>query len=84
MLENESNLDCYVVLKNIDTEPVYSFYIRANEEKHIPVPSGEFYLYLCQGTDWYGPEYYFDEGTEPQLDSDLMDFNSYWWTYPVS
>lgn len=83
LVENESDLDCYVVLKNTSFEVVYSFYIRANESKHVSVPSGEFYLYLSQGEDWYGTEYYFGEGTEPRLDSSLMDFNKYWWTYTV-
>ena len=84
LLENTTDLDCYGVLKNIDLETEYSFYVRANESKHISVPSGEFYLYISQGTDWYGPEYFFGEGTEPKIDSELMDFNKYWWTFTLT
>ena len=80
LVKNESDLDCYGILKNTEFEDVYSFYVRANDSKHISVPSGEFYLFYSRGTDWYGPEYYFGEGTEPVSDNEIKDFNKYWWT----
>lgn len=84
LTKNETELDAYIILKDAQSTVVYSFYIRANEKKYVPVPSGEFYLYLSQGTEWFGPENYFGEGTKPYRDSNLMDFNTYWWTYTLT
>ena len=84
LLKNESGLDAYIILKDTNYKIAYSFYVRANEKKHIPIPSGEYYLYFSKGTEWFGPEYYFGKGTEPQSDFELMDFNKYWWTYTLT
>lgn len=80
---NESDEDCFFILKNESFETLYGFYIHAGTSKHVAVPSGQLYVYLSRGTDWYGVEKYFGEGTEPVRDSDLLDFDEYWWIYTI-
>lgn len=82
LVNNESSKDAYVEINFVGT-PVYSFYIRAGESKHMPVPSGTFFIYLCTGTDWYGTELYFGNG-KPERDTNLLDFDTYWYTYTIS
>lgn len=80
---NESGKDYYIMLKDENYNEVYSFYIRANEEKHVPVPSGKFYVYTCKGSEWYGVDKCFGAGKPTLDDGDLLDFNTYWWTYTL-
>lgn len=80
---NTSSLDCYIIMKDASYNEVYSFYVRANEEKYVPVPAGDFYIYIAQGSEWYGPDNGFDSGI-PIRDSELLDFNNLWYTYTIN
>jgi len=72
---------CYIKLKDILRNDVFSFFVRAGETADVYVPSGQFYVYFAYGTQWYGPEYAFGPESTYAKDGTLTDFENYSWEY---
>ena len=80
---NASSESVYVKLKNSSGKDVFSFFARANQTTTVSVPSGNYRVYFAHGTDWYGPKYCFGDATSYSKDNELLDFNSYTYTYTL-
>ena len=80
---NASTESVYVKLKNTSGKDVFAFFARANQTTTVSVPAGYYRVYFAHGKDWYGPKYCFGDSTTYSKDSELLDFNSYCYTYTM-
>ena len=82
-IEGGSDRSCYIKLKGTTGKDVFSFFVRAGESITVAVPKGYYYVYFSYGTEWYGPEYLFGDGTVYAKDDEICDFENYVWTYTL-
>lgn len=75
----------YVKLKNATGKTEFSFFVRGGEQIDMPVPSGLYYVYFAEGSDWYGinSEKCFGEYTYTSKDDLVKDFYSYTYSYTL-
>lgn len=78
-----ADYNTYLKLKDEEGNDIISFYLRAGETAKVPVPSGNYYLYLAHGIDWYGPAHAFGSDTVYIKGDDLLDFYTYIWEYTI-
>lgn len=53
---------------------ILSIYIRRNETRRVPVPSGTFTIRIAQGLNWYGQHRFFGETTKYDRANENMTF----------
>lgn len=82
-INSSSDKSCYIKLKGSSGIDVFSFFVRAGESVTVSVPKGYYYVYFSYGTEWHGPELLFGEDTTYTKDDEIMDFESYTWTYTL-
>lgn len=82
-IRSSTTKSCYIKLKDVQKNDVYSFFVPAGATVIAPVPGGNYYVYFAYGTDWYGPEYIFGPETTYAMDDELCDFNRYSWEYTL-
>lgn len=82
-IDSASDRSCYVKLKGSSGVDVFSFFVRAGDKVTVDVPKGYYYVYFSYGTDWYGTEELFGDGTTYTKDDELLDLENYTCTYTL-
>ena len=78
-----ADYNTYVKLKSEDGSDVISFFAAAGQTTKVNVPTGNYYLYMAHGYDWYGPELVFGTDTVYEKEEQVFDFYNYTWTYTI-
>lgn len=82
-IDSSSNESCYIKMKNVMGDDIFSFFVRAGDSVTVQVPSGYFYVYFSYGKEWYGTEHIFGPDTQYAKDDELLDFKNYTWEYTL-
>ncbi|MBP3633019.1 MAG: zinc ribbon domain-containing protein [Oscillospiraceae bacterium] len=77
------DFNTFVKLKDENGNDIFSFFVNAGETAKVNVPTGNYYLYMAHGNDWYGPELAFGEETYYEKEEQVFDFYNYLWTYTM-
>ena len=97
-IKNKTFADGYVSLVDESGKEVFAFFIKgfeitseSIESKNldpipvtVSVPAGKYYMNVASGADWYGTEHLFGDNTSHLKGEELLDFNTYEYTYTLS
>lgn len=80
---NKTSSSCLIKLKDSSNKDIFSFFVRAHDTIDMAVPTGNYYIYIAQGDEWYGAVDCFGEETCYYKNDELIDFYNYTWEYTL-